>query len=79
MNEGFDALTVREAEVLTLIVKGLSAKQIARHQYVSVATVRAQIRAIFLKLHVTSQLAAVALVHETGWLAKPCPNCGVLV
>jgi DNA-binding NarL/FixJ family response regulator len=35
--------------------------------FVSVATVRSQVRAILLKLGVNSQLAAVAAARQSGW------------
>jgi two-component system, NarL family, nitrate/nitrite response regulator NarL len=67
--EPFERLTQRERQVLFLLVKGLQAEEIARQEYVSLATVRSQIRAILQKLGVHSQLAAVALAHEAGWVA----------
>jgi DNA-binding NarL/FixJ family response regulator len=65
----FDDLTVREAEVLVMICDGLSAAEIADESYVSVATVRSQIRSILMKLGVRSQLAAAAKARQSGWLA----------
>jgi DNA-binding NarL/FixJ family response regulator len=59
-------LTRREREVLLLMAAGLRASAIAAHFVVAVPTVRTQIRSILLKLEVSSQLAAVALVHATG-------------
>ena len=64
----FDDLTVREAEVLVMICEGLSAAEIADESYVSVATVRTQIRSILMKLGVRSQLAAAAKARQSGWL-----------
>jgi len=63
----FEALTARERAVLTGIVAGCPAAEIARQSYVSLATVRTQIRSILLKLGVSSQIAAVALAREAGW------------
>ena len=57
----FERLTEREACVLGALTDGLSAEQIAEENYVSVATVRSQIRAVLQKLGVRSQLAAVAI------------------
>jgi DNA-binding NarL/FixJ family response regulator len=65
----FDDLTVREAEVLIMICDGLSAAEVAEESYVSVATVRTQIRSILMKLGVRSQLAAAAKARQSGWLA----------
>jgi DNA-binding NarL/FixJ family response regulator len=63
----FESLTRREAEVLRLIVDGISADTIARSQFVSLATVRTQIRSILQKLEVRSQLEAAALARASGW------------
>lgn len=64
----FDQLTPREAEVLRMICDGLSAAEIADESYVSLATVRSQIRSILMKLGVRSQLAAAAEARQSGWL-----------
>jgi two-component system nitrate/nitrite response regulator NarL len=61
---GLDQLTAREREVLDDLVAGKRAAVIAEESVVSLATVRAQIRAILAKLGVSSQLEAVALVRE---------------
>jgi DNA-binding NarL/FixJ family response regulator len=63
----FDDLTPREASVLTGMVDGLSAEQIAERDFVSLATVRTQIQAVLRKLGVSTQLAAVAAARRTGW------------
>jgi DNA-binding NarL/FixJ family response regulator len=57
----FDRLSAREREVLALMTGGQRATAIAEHFVVSMAIVRTQIRAILVKLEVTSQLEAVAL------------------
>lgn len=64
----FDALTKREEDVLRHLTNGTSPEEIARISYVSVNTVRTQIRGILAKLHVTSVVAAVAMAYRTGWL-----------
>ena len=63
----FEALSGRERDVLRQIVEGKPAAAIAKDSYVSLATVRTQIRSILLKLDVTSQLAAAALARQAGW------------
>jgi DNA-binding NarL/FixJ family response regulator len=63
----FASLSRREQAVLARLVAGDSAETIADRSYVSVTTVRTQIRAILLKLGVNSQLAAVALARSAGW------------
>ncbi len=57
-------LTPREAEVLTMLMRGHSAGRIAHLLVVSTATVRTHIQAILRKLEVPSQLAAAALAWE---------------
>jgi DNA-binding NarL/FixJ family response regulator len=63
----FRTLSPREQAVLAGLLAGESAEAIAHRSYVSLATVRSQIRAILLKLGVNSQLAAVAMAREAGW------------
>ena len=63
----FEALSAKEREVLRGIVEGQQAAAIAKASYVSLATVRTQIRSILMKLEVTSQVAAVALARQGGW------------
>lgn len=62
----FEHLTRREAIVLRALIDGQSAAEIAEANFVSLATVRSQIRSVLQKLGVRSQLAAVALasIHQ---------------
>jgi two-component system nitrate/nitrite response regulator NarL len=64
----FMQLTRREAQVLRALVDGRSVEAVAADSFVSVATVRSQVRAILLKIGVSSQLAAVAAARRSGWL-----------
>ncbi len=63
----FEQLTLREREVLAALVDGHCAEEIAETRYVSLTTVRSQIRAVLRKLGVRSQLAAVARANRAGW------------
>ncbi len=63
----FERLTTRERAVLGALMDGCSAERIADDSFVSIATVRSQIRSILEKLGVRSQLAAVALAHHAEW------------
>ena len=63
----FGTLSVRESEVLEELMSGKSAADIATESYVSIATIRSQIKAILRKLGVNSQLAAVVLAYQVGW------------
>lgn len=60
----FPALTPREAEVLALVGDGLSNPEIASTLFVSVATVKTHINAIFAKLAVRDRAQAIALVRS---------------
>ena len=62
------SLSRREADVLRALADGRSVETVATESYVSVATVRSQVRSILLKLGVNSQLAAVAVARQSGWL-----------
>ena len=65
--ELFPALTEREQVVLAELIEGHCAEDIAKRAFVSISTVRSQIKAILQKLGVNSQLAAVALARRAGW------------
>lgn len=66
----FDSLTRREQEVLARLCQGHSASEIADESYVALSTVRSQVRAVLMKLGVSSQLEAVAAAHRSGWLSS---------
>jgi DNA-binding NarL/FixJ family response regulator len=57
-------LSPREREVLRLLADGLRAEAIAEHFFVSLTTVRSQIRSIHAKLEVSSQIEAIALMRK---------------
>ncbi|ROQ37367.1 LuxR family two component transcriptional regulator [Frondihabitans sp. PhB188] len=57
----FAVLSPREAEVLSLIADGLANPEIAARLFVSVATVKAHVNAIFSKLGVTTRAQAMAM------------------
>ena len=59
MKEDFH-LSPREKEVLSLLVDGLSYKMIAGKLNITYDTVRAHMKKIYEKLHVTSMTEAVA-------------------
>jgi DNA-binding NarL/FixJ family response regulator len=62
-------LTEREREVITLVGKGLRNKQIAEQLFISEATVRHHLTAIFAKLKVADRLELVIYAYRHG-LAK---------
>ncbi|WP_013324423.1 LuxR C-terminal-related transcriptional regulator [Gloeothece verrucosa] len=62
-------LTRREKEVLQYLIKGLSNEQIAQQLYITVATVKAHLTAIFNKLGVknrTQAIVAAMKVHQVS-------------
>ena len=65
----FEQLTTKERHVLGALCAGGSVTSVAKESYVSVPTVRTQVRAILLKLQVGSQREAVALALRCGWYA----------
>ncbi|HEY0903778.1 MAG TPA: response regulator transcription factor [Marmoricola sp.] len=62
-------LTTREREILGQLIEGHPVRDIARHDFVSEATVRTQVKSILAKLGVSSQLAAAGLARSVGWQA----------
>lgn len=64
----FLALTRRETAVLRDLAYGSSPEDVARTSFVSLNTVRTQIRGILAKLDVTSVVGAVVLAYRSGWL-----------
>lgn len=59
-------LTEREAEVLHYLVQGASNEQIARYLFVTIATVKAHLTAIFEKLGVISRTQAIVKALKLG-------------
>ncbi|HEX7167255.1 MAG TPA: response regulator transcription factor [Acidimicrobiales bacterium] len=64
----FAELTAREQQVLAALVAGLAVADVARELYLSVETVRSYVKSLLRKLGVGSQLAAVALANDAGWV-----------
>jgi two-component system, NarL family, nitrate/nitrite response regulator NarL len=60
------ALTGREREVIALIDRGLSNKEIAQHLNIEVATVKNHVHSILGKLHVASRAEAAASRRPHG-------------
>ena len=59
-------LTEREQEVLHWLVRGASNEEIAKHLYITIATVKAHLTAIFEKLQVTSRTQAIVAALKLG-------------
>ena len=62
------ALSTREFEVLTLVARGASNKEIAGAMYLSEATVKSHLLHLFAKLEVSDRTAAVTAALERGLL-----------
>ena len=65
-----DGLTVREAEVLTLLASGLSNAEIAQRLYLSHATVKTHINRIFAKTGARDRAQAVRYAYQHGLAAQ---------
>ncbi len=66
--ETMEALTPRELEVLQLLARGLSNRNIAEALFISDRTVQAHLTSIFAKTQVSSRLEAVLNAIRRGWL-----------
>ncbi len=64
----FATLSPREREVLAGLMDGQAPAALAERNYVSVATIRSQIKSVLGKLGVSSQLQAVAMAHRSQWI-----------
>jgi two-component system nitrate/nitrite response regulator NarL len=73
----FKTLTPKERSVLAGLAQGERVETIAAAAVVSEATVRSQIRAVLAKLGVNSQLEAVALAWNVGWVPTAPPKATV--
>ena len=61
-----EALTGREIDVLKLLAKGRSNKEIGSALFISETTVKSHVRSMFTKLHVTSRTEAIAAANRQG-------------
>lgn len=62
------AFTARQREVLELLIKGASNKEIARELGVSPATIKVHVAALLSTLNVRNRSEAVSRAHVEGWL-----------
>jgi len=67
--EGLEPLTDRELQILYLLDKDLTNKEIARELVVTTGTVKAHTSNLYRKLSVNNRRAAVSLAKALGFLA----------
>lgn len=67
LKERINCLTKKEEIVLSLIVKGLTNKQIAKELNLSVDTIKAHIKKIYLKLNVKTRTEVILTTYLAGF------------
>ncbi|NED33013.1 response regulator transcription factor [Streptomyces sp. SID8499] len=65
---GNEPLSAREREVLVLVARGTSNREIARELFISEATVKTHLTHLYAKLGVNDRAAAVAVAYDRGIL-----------
>ncbi|RPF36392.1 response regulator transcription factor [Streptomyces sp. TLI_185] len=65
---GNEPLSTREREVLALVARGTSNREIARELFISEATVKTHLTHLYAKLGVNDRAAAVATAYQRGIL-----------
>jgi DNA-binding NarL/FixJ family response regulator len=65
-DETLDVLSAREREVFLLVARGLTNQEITEALFISDATVKSHVRAVFAKLGLRGRVQAVVLAYERG-------------
>lgn len=66
-----EVLTLREQEILALIIAGLANKEIAQKLTLTIGTVKWHVNQIYSKLGVRSRVQAIVRARELSLIAKP--------
>jgi WD40 repeat protein/serine/threonine protein kinase len=74
-----EQLTLREQEILQMIIDGCTNKDIAQRLFITVGTVKWHVRQVYQKLHVRSRVQAMSRARELNLLvadtaAEPIPT-----
>jgi len=64
-------LTAREQDVLSLVARGATNKEIANTLHVSLHTVKSHMRKILAKLHLDRRQEAASYAVREGWISAP--------
>ena len=67
-------LTEREAQVLTLVARGLSNGEIAQRLFVSPATAKTHVGRLLMKLNVRDRAQLIIIAYETGLISAHPPT-----
>ncbi|EIT85267.1 two-component response regulator [Fictibacillus macauensis ZFHKF-1] len=63
-------LSHREEEVLQLVAKGKSNKEIAQAYYISEHTVKSHLKNILSKLHLDNRVQLTSYAYQKGWISQ---------
>jgi DNA-binding NarL/FixJ family response regulator len=74
--EDLGRLTERQLQILALVARGLTNRQVGEALGISELTVRNHMRAVLRKLHSRDRTQAVVTALSAGWIAIPIDATG---